>query len=104
MRKLTNLRQQRLRKRISNMAQRLVGTVSSAASEKTITVQIDSRVTHPVYKKQYTDTTKFKAHDENSEAKIGDTVEIEATRPISKTKTWKLVKVIERAKVLGEIK
>lgn len=86
------------------MAQTLVGKVASAASEKTITVQIDTRVAHPIYKKQYTKSTKFKAHDENSEAKLGDTVEIEATRPISKTKTWKLVKVIERAKVLGEIK
>ena len=80
------------------MAQKLVGKVVSAANPKTITIRIDTRVTHPVYKKQYTKSAKFHVHDEKSEAKLGDKVEIEATRPISKTKSWKLSKVLEQAK------
>lgn len=82
------------------MARTLIGQVVSDKAEKTITIRVDQRVSHPIYKKQYTKSAKHTAHDENSEAKIGDVVEIEETRPISKTKTWKLVKVVSRARVL----
>lgn len=83
------------------MAQKLVGKVVSAANPKTITIQVDTRVTHPVYKKQYTKSAKFYVHDEKSEAKLGDKVEVEATRPVSKTKNWKLISVLEHAKGVG---
>ena len=83
------------------MARTITGQVVSAKAAKTITIRVDRRVSHPIYKKQYTESNKFTAHDEKSEAKVGDIVEVEETRPISKTKTWKLVKVVEKAKVLG---
>ena len=78
------------------MARTLTGVVSSDKRDKTITVMITSRETHPLYRKQYTITRKYTAHDEKNEAHEGDTVMIEETRPISKTKTWKLVKVLEK--------
>ena len=83
------------------MARTLVGQVVSDKADKTITIRVDRRVSHPVYKKQYNKSNKFTAHDEKSEAKIGDIVEVTEIRPRSKTKTWKLVKVIEKAQVLG---
>ena len=83
------------------MARTLIGQVVSDKAEKTITIRVDRRVSHPVYKKQYTTSNKFSVHDEKSEASMGDTVEVEETRPISKTKTFKLVRVIDKAKVLG---
>ncbi len=94
------------------MAHTLQGIVTSDKRDKTITVSIISRETHPLYRKQYTKTRKYTAHDENNEAKLGDKVEIAATRPISRTKAYTLVKVIEKAhgtvelkdEVLGETK
>ncbi len=83
------------------MARTLIGQVVSDKAEKTITIRVDRRVSHPVYKKQYTTSNKFTAHDEKSEAKIGDVVEVAEVKPISKTKKFSLVKVIERAPVLG---
>lgn len=83
------------------MARTIVGQVVSDKADKTITIRVDRRVSHPVYKKQYTESAKFTAHDEKSEAKIGDIVEIAEVKPISKTKKFSLVKVIEKAKVLG---
>ncbi len=83
------------------MARTLTGQVVSDKAEKTITIRVDRRVTHPVYKKQYTKSNKFTAHDEKNEAKIGDIVEISEVSPISKTKRFKLVEVVEKAKVLG---
>ena len=83
------------------MARTLIGQVVSDKADKTITIRVDRRVSHPVYKKQYTISNKFKAHDENSEAKMGDVVEVSETKPMSKTKTWKLERVIEKAKILG---
>ena len=80
------------------MAQKIIGTVSSDKRDKTITVTVASRETHPLYRKQYTKTRKYTAHDEKNEASLGDRVEIEACRPLSKTKTYKLVKVIEKSK------
>ena len=78
--------------------------MSSSKRDKTITVSIASRETHPLYRKQYTKTRKYTAHDENNEANVGDKVEIVACRPISKTKSYKLVKVLEKSHEAGELK
>ncbi|MDX2177810.1 MAG: 30S ribosomal protein S17 [Candidatus Sumerlaeia bacterium] len=76
-----------------------VGIVTSAKMQKTIVVSFDRLVKHPLYKKYIRRTKKFYAHDEANEAREGDTVEIsEVTRPLSRTKRWKLVRVVERAK------
>ena len=80
------------------MAHTLIGIVTSEKRDKTITVSIVSRETHPLYRKQYTKTRKYTAHDEKNEAHKGDRVEIVACRPISKTKAYTLVKVIEKAR------
>ena len=82
------------------MAHTLVGTVTSDKRDKTITVSIISRETHPLYRKQYTKTRKYTAHDEKNEAKKGDKVRIAETRPLSKTKHFRLVEVIEKAIIL----
>jgi small subunit ribosomal protein S17 len=66
--------------------------------QKTITVAIDRKVKHPIYGKFINRTTKFKAHDEENSAGIGDTVRIMETRPISKDKRWRLVEIVEKAK------
>ncbi len=86
------------------MAHTLIGTVTSDKRDKTITVSIVSRETHPLYRKQYTKTRKYTAHDEKNEAKVGERVEIAMTRPISKTKAYALVKVIERSHGTVELK
>ena len=86
------------------MARTLTGVVSSDKRDKTITVEITSRETHPIYKKQYSKTRKYTAHDAKNEAHEGDTVMIAETRPISKTKTWTLVKVIEKSHGKVELK
>lgn len=86
------------------MARTLIGVVSSDKRDKTITVMITSRETHPIYKKQYTITRKYTAHDEKNEAHTGDRVEIIETRPISKTKTYKLNRIIERSHGKVELK
>ena len=86
------------------MARTLTGVVSSDKRDKTITVMITSRETHPLYKKQYTITRKYTAHDEKNEAHEGDTVMIAETRPISKTKTWTLVKIVEKSRGKVELK
>ena len=82
----------------------LQGIVTSDKRDKTITVSIASRETHPLYRKQYTKTRKYTAHDENNEAGLGDKVEIVACRPISKTKSYKLAKVIEKSRGTVELK
>lgn len=76
-----------------------VGEVVSNKMAKTIVVRVERRFPHPQFKKIVTAYKKFYAHDEKSEAKIGDTVRIEETRPLSKLKRWKLVEVVERAAV-----
>jgi small subunit ribosomal protein S17 len=76
-----------------------VGEVVSNKMNKTIVVRVERRFPHPQYKKIVTAYTKFYAHDEKSEAKIGDVVRIEETRPLSKTKCWRLVEVVERSTV-----
>ena len=86
------------------MATKLQGIVSSDKRDKTITVSITSRETHPLYRKQYSHTRKYTAHDEQNEARVGDKVEIIACRPYSKTKAYKLVKVIEKSHGVVELK
>ena len=75
-----------------------VGVVISDKMEKTIVVEIRTRVKHPLYGKIMNRTEKFKAHDENNECGIGDTVRIMETRPLSKDKRWRLVEIVEKAK------
>ena len=86
------------------MAHTLIGTVTSDSRDKTITVSIVSRETHPLYRKQYTKTRKYTAHDEKNEAGVGDRVEIAECRPLSKTKAYTLVKVLERSHGKVELK
>ena len=75
-----------------------VGKVVSDKMDKTIVVAIEDRVAHPLYKKVMNRTTKIKAHDENNECGIGDTVRVMETRPLSHDKRWRLVEIIEKAK------
>ena len=86
------------------MAKKLTGVVTSDVADKTITVTVTRRQTHPVYGKQYTVTTKYAAHDEKNEAHVGDRVEISETRPVSKRKTWKLDRVVETGHAVVELK
>lgn len=74
------------------------GVVTSDKMDKTITVAVINRKSHPIYGKILTTTVKLKAHDDENSAKEGDTVEIMETRPLSKTKRWRLVRVVERKK------
>ena len=76
----------------------MIGQVVSDKMDKTIVVAIEDSVQHPLYKKTMKRTYKLKAHDENNECNIGDTVKVMETRPLSKDKRWRLVQIIERAK------
>ena len=75
-----------------------IGVVSSDKMTKTITVSVERKIKHPIYGKFLKKTTKFHAHDENNSAGIGDIVRIMETRPLSKSKRWRLVEIIEKAK------
>jgi small subunit ribosomal protein S17 len=86
------------------MAKTLFGKVTSAKADKTITVTVTSRETHPIYGKQYTVTRKYIAHDETNDANEGDTVHIVETRPISKRKSFKLDRIEKRAVGTVELK
>ncbi|MCL6444704.1 MAG: 30S ribosomal protein S17 [Alicyclobacillus sp.] len=77
-----------------------VGKVVSDKMDKTIVVAVEEHVKHPLYGKTVRRTKKFKAHDEHNEAKIGDTVRIMETRPLSKEKRWRLVEIVEKAVVI----
>jgi small subunit ribosomal protein S17 len=81
-----------------NLRKTRVGVVISNKMEKTITVTVERKVKHPIYGKFVKKTTKFHAHDEKNECSIGDTVKIMETRPLSKTKRWRLVEVVEKVK------
>jgi small subunit ribosomal protein S17 len=81
-----------------NSRKEIIGTVSSNAMEKTITVAIERKLKHPKYKKFIKSTAKYKAHDEKNECNVNDVVRIMETRPLSKDKRWRLVEIIERAK------
>jgi small subunit ribosomal protein S17 len=86
------------------MAKTLTGYVTSDVANKTITVTVTSRETHPIYKKQYTVSRKYAAHDENNEAKKGDLVVIRETRPVSKRKAFVLDKILEKSRGSIELK
>ncbi|MBP9667861.1 30S ribosomal protein S17 [Candidatus Saccharibacteria bacterium] len=86
------------------MAKVLTGIVTSDVRDKTITVTITSRETHPVYGKQYTVRRKYQAHDPKNEAHVGDKVQISEIRPVSKTKTFQLASIEARAKGSVELK
>ena len=75
-----------------------IGTVVSDKMDKTIVVAVEDSYQHPLYKKTLKRTYKLKAHDENNECGIGDTVEVMETRPLSKDKRWRVVEIIEKAK------
>ena len=75
-----------------------VGVVVSDKMDKSILVAIERKVAHPIYKKYFKKTTKLMAHDEKNECKVGDTVKIMETRPLSKSKNWRLVEIVEKAK------
>ena len=75
-----------------------IGIVVSNKMEKTITVAIERKVAHPIYKKYFKKTTKLMAHDEKKECGIGDKVKIMEVRPLSKIKRWRLVQIVEKAK------
>lgn len=75
-----------------------IGKVVSDKMEKTVVVAVVRLVQHPLYKKAMKQTMKFKAHDENNESHIGDTVKIMETRPLSKDKRWRVLEIIEKAK------
>lgn len=75
-----------------------IGKVVSDKMQKTVVVAVERLVQHPLYKKAVKETVKFKAHDENNDAKIGDIVEVMETRPLSKDKCWRIVQILERAK------
>ncbi len=75
-----------------------VGVVLSNKMEKSIVVEVERRMKHPIYGKFVTKSSKFVAHDEKNDCNIGDTVKIAETRPLSKNKSWRLVEIIERAK------
>ena len=86
------------------MAKTLTGIVTSDKRDKTITVTVTSRETHPIYGKQYTINRKYQAHDEKNEAGEGDKVVIIETRPISKTKSFTLASIVEKARGSVELK
>ena len=81
-----------------NLRKTSVGKVVSYKMDKTIVVAVEEHVKHPLYKKIVKDTYKLKAHDENNECHIGDTVKVMETRPLSKDKRWRLVEIMEKAK------
>ena len=81
-----------------NLRKTRTGKVTSDKMDKTITVAIEDHVKHPLYGKIVKKTYKLKAHDENNECKIGDTVKVMETRPLSKDKRWRLVEIIEKAR------
>ena len=81
-----------------NLRKTRTGKVVSDKMDKTIVVAVEDHVKHPVYKKIVKRTYKLKAHDENNECKVGDTVKVMETRPLSKDKRWRLVEIMEKAK------
>ena len=80
-----------------NLRKTMIGTVVSDKMDKTIVVAVETRVKHPIYKKTMKRTYKLKAHDEENACKVGDTVKVMETRPLSKDKRWRLVEIVEKA-------
>jgi len=81
-----------------NLRKTRIGLVTSNQREKTITVSIERKLRHPMYGKFIKKTKKYAAHDEKNDCNVGDTVKIMETRPLSKTKRWRVIEVLERAK------
>ena len=81
-----------------NLRKVMTGTVVSNKMDKTVVVAVERLVQHPLYKKPVKNTQRFKAHDENNECKLGDTVAMMETRPLSKDKRWRVTEILERAK------
>jgi small subunit ribosomal protein S17 len=81
-----------------NLRKTRIGTVSGNKMNKTITVNVERKVKHPIYGKFVKKTTRFHAHDEKNECGLGDVVRIMETRPLSKTKRWRLIEIVEKAK------
>lgn len=81
-----------------NLRKQRIGVVSSNAMDKTATVVVQRRLRHPIYGKMVKKSKKFHVHDEQNDLNVGDTVKIMETRPLSKTKKWRVVEIIERAK------
>jgi small subunit ribosomal protein S17 len=81
-----------------NLRKERIGIVISNKMDKSITIQVNRKVKHPVYGKFQRKSTKFMAHDEKNECGIGDTVRIMETRPLSKLKRWRLIEILEKAK------
>ncbi len=79
-----------------NQGRSIIGRVVSNKADKTITVMVERRLAHPLYKKYMRRSSKLRAHDENNQCQEGDLVRIESCRPISRTKTWRLLEVVER--------
>ena len=80
-----------------NLRKSMIGTVVSDKMDKTIVVAVEDSVSHPIYKKTVKRTYKLKAHDEANECKVGDRVEVMETRPLSKDKRWRVVRIVEKA-------
>lgn len=76
-----------------------VGTVVSSKMDKTVVVQVQKFVTHPLYHRQMKRSSRFAAHDENNECNVGDLVEIRSSRPLSKTKRWRVTEILQRSAV-----
>ncbi len=83
-----------------NKKKSYVGRVISDKMDKTVVLAVTRRVSHPVYKKTMNRTTKFKAHDEKNECKVGDLVKFIETRPLSKEKRWKVLEIVEKARAV----
>jgi small subunit ribosomal protein S17 len=81
-----------------NLRKTRIGVVSSNKMDKTVVVAVERKVQHPIYGKFLKKTTKFHAHDEKNECSIGDVVRIMESRPLSKTKRWRLIEIVEKAK------
>lgn len=88
----------KLRMEKRNLRKERIGIVTSDKMDKSVVVAVERKVKHPKYGKFVKKTTKFVAHDEKNDCNIGDTVRIMETRPLSKTKNWRLVEIVERAK------
>lgn len=84
----------------AKLTRTLTGTVTSDKMDKTVTVLVERRVKHPLYGKYVVESKKYHAHDEANECGVGDKVEIAETRPLSKTKSWKVTRILERAVII----
>lgn len=84
----------------AKLTRTLNGTVTSDKMDKTVTVLVERRVKHPLYGKYVVESKKYHAHDEANECGVGDKVEIAETRPLSKTKSWKVTRILEKAVII----